>query len=261
MSETPVHLFLSSCPSYLYTYAVHCLLARYVIRARRANREKKEKERRNRVLYLLGLSRSTSPLSFPFWSSPQSRTTLGSTYARAARTPIQSYSGLGQVRRERQRVVSWSLVPRSGYGILTPSSGVWQAMVGSIDVSATSHPRQSAPLFTTRPPPPSFSANPSTTLLRLSSTQPSDSPSHSTTSRCPHPPTHRTKSRSCLLLPSLFTMAMRYPHYTEVVLHVWTKSRRSVPTNLFFLFSPFPPRRLARARARYYFVSLFHSTF
>lgn len=68
-------------------------------------------------------------------------------------TPIQSYIGLGQVRRERQRVVSWSLVPRSGYGILTPSSGVWQAMAGPIDVSATSHPRQSAPLFTTRPPP------------------------------------------------------------------------------------------------------------
>lgn len=74
---------------------------------------------------------------------------------RARRTPIQSYSGLGQVRRERQRVVSWSLVPRSGYGILTPSSGVWQAMAGPIDVSATSHPRQSAPLFTTRPLSPS----------------------------------------------------------------------------------------------------------
>ncbi|CAK9811438.1 hypothetical protein ANTPLA_LOCUS7028 [Anthophora plagiata] len=73
---------------------------------------------------------------------------------RARRTPIQCYSGLGQVRRERQRVVSWSLVPRSGYGILTPSSGVWQAMAGPIDVSATSHPRQSAPLFTTRPPSP-----------------------------------------------------------------------------------------------------------
>lgn len=74
---------------------------------------------------------------------------------RARYTPIQSYSGLGQVRRERQRVVSWSLVPRSGYGILTPSSGVWQAMAGPIDVSATSHPRQSAPLFTTRPLSPS----------------------------------------------------------------------------------------------------------
>ncbi|KOX78525.1 hypothetical protein WN51_10333 [Melipona quadrifasciata] len=60
---------------------------------------------------------------------------------RARYTPIQSYSGLGQVRRERQRVVSWSLVPRSGYGILTPSSGVWQAMAGPIDVSATSHPQ------------------------------------------------------------------------------------------------------------------------
>lgn len=222
------------------------LLARYVIRTRRANGKKRKEKIASYILsvppglLLLCPSRSGR--------LQQSRTTLGSTYARAVRTPIQSYSGLGQVRRERQRVVSWSLVPRSGYGILTPSSGVWQAMVGSIDVSATSHPRQSAPLFTTRPPPPSFSANPSATLLRLSSTQPSDSPSHSTTSRCPHPPTHRTKSRSCLLLPSLFTMAMRYPHYTEVVLHVWTKSRRPVPTNLFFLFSPFSARRLARAR-------------
>ena len=142
---------------------------------------------------------------------------------RARRTPIQSYSGLGQVRRERQRVVSWSLVPRSGYGILTPSSGVWQAMAGPIDVSATSHPRQSAPLFTTRPllsPSPRFG----TQLSGFPHPNRQTSPSRPTTSRCPHPPTHRTKSRSCLLLPSLFTMAMRYPHYPGVVLHVRTTS-------------------------------------
>ncbi|CAK9801016.1 hypothetical protein ANTQUA_LOCUS2667, partial [Anthophora quadrimaculata] len=87
---------------------------------------------------------------------------------RARRTPIQCYSGLGQVRRERQRVVSWSLVPRSGYGILTPSSGVWQAMAGPIDVSATSHPRQSAPLFTTRPPLPYPCPSPPRSVTLLS---------------------------------------------------------------------------------------------
>lgn len=134
---------------------------------------------------------------------------------RARRTPIQSYSRLGQVRRERQRVVSWSLVPRSGYGILTPSSGVWQAMAGQIDVSATSHPRHFAPLFTTRPL--LLSSRFGTLLSGFPHPNRQTRP---TTSRCPRPPTHRTKSRSCLLLPSLFTMAMRYPHYLGVVLHI-----------------------------------------
>lgn len=162
-------------------------------------------------------------LPFPFFLSFYSVIVPQQSYTfvalaqpmRARRTPIQSYSGLGQVRRERQRVVSWSLVPRSGYGILTPSSGVWQAMAGPIDVSATSHPRHFAPLFTTRPllPSPRFG-----TLL--SGFPHPNRQTRPTTSRCPRPPTHRTKSRSCLLLPSLFTMAMRYPHYLGVVFHV-----------------------------------------
>lgn len=97
---------------------------------------------------------------------------------RTRRTPIQSYSGLGQVRRERQRVVSWSLVPRSGYGILTPSSGVWQAMAGPIDVSATSHPRQSAPLFTTRPPFPRPASTPYSLAFLIPIVRLPDSPNH-----------------------------------------------------------------------------------